>query len=611
MTAGRSFLLLPLFLLTLSFSPTCLSNSEDDALLQLKRSFSPSSSLSSWVPNSSACSAKWAGVYCTNNLVVGLHLSNMALSGIIDIDVLLRLLALRSIGFVNNSFSGPIPQFNKLTTLKALFLTTNHFSGPIPSDFFASLTTIKKISLSGNNFSGNIPNSLVRLPLLAELRLEDNEFSGAIPSLSQRFRLFNVSNNRLEGAIPDELAKFNATCFSGNPGLCGKVVGKECKGEEKQSSNLVKVVVMAVMVVMVVVLIVVLIKTARRREGDKNLGGMRDRKDGGGEEMVKVHVPSSKHSKTSESSRKWSNSVSKKNATGDLVMVNEEKGVFGMPDLMRAAAEVLGNGGIGSAYKATMQSGLSVVVKRMREINKISKDSFHAEMRQFGRIRHLNILTPLAYHYRMEEKLIVSEYIPKGSLLYVLHGDRGTCHADLNWPTRLKIVKGIANALSFLHSKFGSHDLPHGNLKSSNVLLSDTYEPLLNDFAFHPLINPNNAPQALFACKTPDYTQHRQVSHKTDVYCLGIIILEIMTGKFPSQYHNNGKGGTDVVQWVLMAIAEGREAELIDPDIHTINTHSPNHMLQLLLIGASCIESNPQQRLNLGEAIKRIEDIQV
>ncbi|KAI9114007.1 hypothetical protein K1719_015258 [Acacia pycnantha] len=101
MATGRSFLLLPLFLLTLSFSPTCLSNSEDDALLQLKRSFSPSSSLSSWFPNSSTCSAKWAGIYCTNNIVVGLHLSNMALSDNIDIDALLRLLALRSIGFVN------------------------------------------------------------------------------------------------------------------------------------------------------------------------------------------------------------------------------------------------------------------------------------------------------------------------------------------------------------------------------------------------------------------------------------------------------------------------------------------------------------------------------
>jgi hypothetical protein len=93
-----------------------------------------------------------------------------------------------------------------------------------------------------------------------------------------------------------------------------------------------------------------------------------------------------------------------------------------LPDLMKAAAEVLGNGGLGSAYKATMANGLSVVVKRMREMNKLQKDGFDEQMMWFGRLRHRNILTPLSYHFRREEKLLVSEYIPKGSLLFVLHG---------------------------------------------------------------------------------------------------------------------------------------------------------------------------------------------
>ena len=123
-----------------------------------------------------------------------------------------------------------------------------------------------------------------------------------------------------------------------------------------------------------------------------------------------------------ESSKKGGMGGGSRNGIGDIVMVNDEKGSFGLQDLMKAAAEVLGNGGLGSAYKAAMATGLSVVVKRMREMNKIGKDVFDAEMRQFGRIRHANILTPLAYHYRREEKLFVTEYKPKGSLLYVLHG---------------------------------------------------------------------------------------------------------------------------------------------------------------------------------------------
>ncbi|TKY72890.1 pollen receptor kinase 6 [Spatholobus suberectus] len=286
------------------------------------------------------------------------------------------------------------------------------------------------------------------------------------------------------------------------------------------------------------------------------------------------------------------------------------EGVFGLPDLMKAAAEVLGNGGLGSAYKAAMASGLCVVVKRMREMNKIGRDVFDAEMRQFGRIRHRNVMTPLAYHYRREEKLFITEYMRKGSLLYVLHGDRGTSHAELTWPTRLKIVKGIARGLSFLYTEFSTYDLPHGNLKSSNVLLTDDYEPLLSDYAFHPLINHTVAVQALFAFKSPDYVQSQKVSQKTDVYCLGLIILEIVTGKFPSQYHSNGKGGTDAVQWVLTAISERREAELIDSELQN-DTKSRNHMLQLLQIGAACTESNPEERLNMKEAIRRIEGVQV
>lgn len=195
--------------------------------------------------------------------------------------------------------------------------------------------------------------------------------------------------------------------------------------------------------------------------------------------------------------------------------------------------------------------------------------------------------------------------------LWFFSGDRGTSHSDLNWPTRLKIAKGIARGLSFLYTEFSTYDLPHGNLKSSNVLLSEDYEPLLSDYAFQPLMNPQVAVQTMFAYKTPDYIQNQKVSQKTDVYCLGIIILEIITGKFPSQYHSNGKGGTDVVQWVLAAISERREAELIDQELVKNHANSHNQMLQLLQIGAACTENNPERRLHMKEAIRRIEEVQV
>lgn len=164
--------------------------------------------------------------------------------------------------------------------------------------------------------------------------------------------------------------------------------------------------------------------------------------------------------------------------------------------------------------------------------------------------------------------------------------------------------------MQFLHEEFASYELPHGNLKSSNVLLSETYEPLISDYAFLPLLQPDSASQALFAFKSPEFAQNQKVSPKSDVYCLGVVLLEVMTGKFPSQYLNNGKGGTDIIEWVQSSVAQGKEEELIDPEISS-SADSLQQMVELLRIGAACIASNPDERENMKEIVKRIERVTI
>uniref|UniRef100_A0A803P3C4 Protein kinase domain-containing protein n=1 Tax=Cannabis sativa TaxID=3483 RepID=A0A803P3C4_CANSA len=607
-----------------------------DSLLKLKNSFTQTNALASWVPNSSPCSSRWAGVMCFDGIITGLHLTNMGLSGKIDIDALNQISGLRTISFMNNNFSGPIPEFSKLGVLKSLLLSGNAFSGDIPSDFFSHLNSLKKVWLNENQFTGNVPESLGQLTHLIELHLENNQFTGSIPVFKQSINSLDLSNNKLEGEIPAIFSSYNASAFAGNNGLCGKPLDTVCSTVPTQSpalpatenySNDNKLVVGGVVAAMVIVLIYALLSSKNNIEDDFSQLGRETTDD-----VVEVHVPSSNRRNLDSSTQKGSDS--KRSASGgggggdggdsqhgksgsmtDLIMVNDEKGTFGLSDLMKAAAEVLGNGGLGSAYKAVMSFGLSVAVKRMREMNRLGRDGFDAEMRRFGGLRHRNILTPLAYHYRREEKLLVSEYIPKGSLLYVMHGDRGTSHAELNWPTRLKIIQGIARGMGFLYTEFSNYDLPHGNLKSSNVLLNHDHEPVLSDYAFHPLMSPTNAAQSMFAYKTPDYVKYQRVSQKTDVYCLGILILEILTGKFPSQYLNKGKGGIDIVQWVSSADKTvERETELLDPEIasgNAANSNAVNQMIELLHVGADCVESNPQERIDMKEAIRRIEEVQV
>lgn len=437
MAAVRALLVL---LLLLSFTISSLSGDEGDALLKFKESLKNVDALRSWVPGSRVCNG-WAGVICFNGIVTGLHLSDMGLSGEINIDALESIRSMRTISFVNNSFSGPMPEFNRLGAIKSLLLSTNQFSGEIPTGFFLRMQSLKKVWLSQNKFSGNIPPSLAQLPNLMELHIEGNQFSGQIPEIkTDKLVSVDFSYNKLSGPIPAGLSKFGANSFAGNDGLCGKQVGKECpdteepmaaavpneaqssSGQSKGESSAFGTVVWTIGGILVTGILLIVLFSSRHRHNDFEV--LEKEKV---HEAVEANLPVTKRDASSKKG-----SVSKKGSqhgkgsAGDLVIVNDERGSFGMADLMKAAAEVLGNGALGSAYKAVMASGLSVVVKRMREMNALAKDGFDAEMRRFGKIRHPNILTPLAYHYRREEKLLVSEYIPKGSLLYVLHGKRGS-----------------------------------------------------------------------------------------------------------------------------------------------------------------------------------------
>ncbi|NP_001234483.1 receptor-like protein kinase 3 precursor [Solanum lycopersicum] len=603
-----------LIVLFVFFSITsCVSIGDDQVLVEFKELLLNTSLLdSSWKKGTNPCdnNNKWFGVQCdnnNNNVIQALLLGGIGLSGNLDVDVLISLQGLRVVNLSNNSFSGSIPEFFRLGALKSLFIDGNQFSGDIPPDFFSKMASLWKIWFSRNKFSGKIPESLASLKYLLELHLENNEFTGTIPSLSQpNLATINLSNNKLQGLIPQSLSKFGSNPFQGNPDLCGNQIGRECKaviyGEKSESSGSTKWIIVGLVVVLL--LVAILFKSKRKDDQFEKLE--KENLD----EAVKVHL--NKRSMSTRTSMRSSRKGRSRSGSdmGDLVVVNDEKGIFGMPDLMKAAAEVLGNGGLGSAYKALLGNGvLSVVVKRLRETNKFNKECFDAEIRRLARIRHKNILQPLAYHYGKEEKLVVSEYIPKGSLLYLFHGDRGTAHAQLNWCIRVKIILGVANGMKFLHSEFGSYDVPHGNLKSSNILLSANNEPLLTDYAFYPLVNNSQAVQSLFAYKSPEAILNQQVTPKSDVYCLGIIILEILTGKFPSQYLSNQKfTGTDVAQWVQSAIEENRVSELIDPEIET-EKDSLEMMEKFLYIGAACTESDHDHRIDMKEAIRRIEEI--
>ena len=199
---------------------TSFGVSDMEILLTFKESLSNTKAINNWDPNVNPCNenrGNWIGVKCHKGYVRGLQLENMGLMGNIDIDALVSLKSLRTVSFMNNTFAGSMPSFNKLTALRSVFLSFNHFTGEIPDDAFVGMKSLKKVLLANNEFTGKIPSSLAALPKILVLSLDGNKFEGQIPDFLQKsLRKFNVSNNNLEGQIPASLSNMDPNSFSGN-----------------------------------------------------------------------------------------------------------------------------------------------------------------------------------------------------------------------------------------------------------------------------------------------------------------------------------------------------------------------------------------------------------
>lgn len=174
---------------------------------------------------------------------------------------------------------------------------------------------------------------------------------------------------------------------------------------------------------------------------------------------------------------------------------------------------------------------------------------------------------------------------------------------------RLKIVKGVARALSYLYNELPILTLPHGHLKSSNVLLNASFEPILMDYALAPVMNKDHARQLMVGYKSPECVRYgQQVSRKSDVWSLGILILEIMTGKFPTNYLAQGKGGgyMDSSSWVNSIAGAERTDEVFDRQMEGPKN---GEMWKLLEIGLRCCEEDVDKRWEMKVALEKIEEL--
>lgn len=188
-------------------------------------------------------------------------------------------------------------------------------------------------------------------------------------------------------------------------------------------------------------------------------------------------------------------------------------------------------------------------------------------------------------------------------------GHQALGEPSLDWPIRLKIVKGIARGLEYLYKDMPSLIAPHGNLKSANVLLTQTFEPLLTDYGLVPVTNQEMAKDIMVIYKSPEYLQQGRITKKSDVWCLGILIIEILTGKFPATFLQQGKGSeVSLANWVDSVVPEEWNSSVFDKEMGaTIN--GEGEMVKLLKIAVSCCEGDVDKRCDLKEAVEKIQEI--
>ncbi|GAB2250793.1 hypothetical protein Droror1_Dr00017043 [Drosera rotundifolia] len=605
--------------------------SDANNLIQLKQSLvDEANALSSWNITRPPCFGNvnnWVGIICSRGgNVYGIKLENMGLSGKIEIDSLKALSRLRTISFMGNKFGGQMPQISKLEALKAVYLSRNGFNGKIKGEAFVGMNRLKKVHLALNGFNGEIPASLTGLKQLVELRLEGNQFKGKIPDFEQvSFKQLNMSHNQLEGPIPQSLTKVDPSAFAGNKALCGAPL-EQCPsppplqqpqqpplppspstkppGHHSSSNKAMSIIPIVIAAIIVVIFCIVCITLIIKRKASENESSDR---------QAPPFAPkgiAAAAGDMDQSDNSSCGSTGNRGDNGRLCFIRNDRERFDLPDLLRASAEILGSGCFGSSYKANLMSGSMVVVKRFKQMNNAGREDFQEHMRRLGRLDHPNLLPLVSYYYRKEEKLLVADFVEKGSLAVHLHGNHSRRQPSLDWPTRLKIVKGVARGLANLYKELPSLIAPHGHLKSSNVLLNESFEPMLNDYGLIPLINQESAQELMVAYKSPEYIANGRINKKTDVWSLGILIIEILTGEFPASYLQRGTDQVDLTNWVNTVVGDRETSEVFDKNMGAITIkNSGGEMLKLLKLGLACCESNVDKRIDIKEACERIEEV--
>jgi Leucine-rich repeat (LRR) protein len=529
---------------------------------------------------------------------------------------LLQVPTLKSCDFTRLYSGAAVSGWTRYQTLEYLDLSYNSLSGGIPEEF-GDMVVLQVLDLARNNLTGGIPASIGRLTNLGVFDVSRNALSGGIPDSFSNLSFLvqiDVSENNLSGEIPQrgQLSTLPASQYAGNPGLCGMPL-LPCGPPPRATASSVLAepnggrrgapwgAILAALVVGVaacgLAAACAVVARARRKEAReaRMLSSLQD-----GTRTATV----------------WKLGKAEKEALSiNVATFQRQLRRLTFTQLIEAtngfsAGSLVGSGGFGEVFKATLKDGSRVAIKKLIHLSYQGDREFTAEMETLGKIKHRNLVPLLGYCKIGEERLLVYEYMPHGSLEDALHGGGAL---RLPWDRRRRVARGAARGLCFLHHNCIPHII-HRDMKSSNVLLDADMEARVADFGMARLISALDTHLSVSTLAgtpgyvPPEYYQSFRCTAKGDVYSLGVVFLELLTGRRPTDKEDFGD--TNLVGWVKMKVREGAGKEVVDPELVAAAVDGEEReMARFLELALQCVDDFPSKRPNMLQVVTMLREL--
>ncbi|XP_022964791.1 probable serine/threonine-protein kinase PBL5 [Cucurbita moschata] len=266
----------------------------------------------------------------------------------------------------------------------------------------------------------------------------------------------------------------------------------------------------------------------------------------------------------------------------------------------------LGEGGFGKVYKGYLQQVSEIVAIKQLDRNGVQGiREFVVEVLTLSLADHPNLVKLIGFCAEGDQRLLVYEYMPLGSLENHLHDLRPGVKV-IDWNTRMKIAAGAAKGLEYLHEKM-KPPVIYRDLKCSNILLGEGYHPKLSDFGLAKVgpsgdkTHVSTRVMGTYGYCAPDYAMTGQLTFKSDIYSFGVVLLELITGRKAID-HSKPHSEQNLVAWARPLFRDRKKfSQMVDP---MLQGHYPvRGLYQSLAIAAMCVQEQPNMRPVISDVV--------